>query len=357
MMTSNANPFFVRDNLGQTPGQQGTSWSSCPDIILQGLQAASDPTVFTTPAGYATDYGSTVYAQMPPVQNFVYLRALNTSASASTETPVTGRAWFYWVESDLALWPTNWNTGSIAVAGNPANYQDIAATANGQVVIPNLPYLWSPPPPNTGTHYCCVSWIESPPSAQPQNPVLAFGYMGTFDALVNFVLSNPNMGWRNTADVQGQLTWSYSTNITGPAEPGTFWVGIQCTNMPTDGQLGFSIPGPNPSIPPIISNMGAITNPNMYNSVMINNWPGGAQSSITVDYKQGAAAPPQGANVTVTLMVPKTGMSEKTLALALDQGRLFDIEREMVLESHRHLYAEFGESITVCVIGSQAYNF
>ena len=354
-MTS-TNPFFVRDNLGQQPGQQGTSWSSCPDLILMGLQPAQDPTVFTTPTGYATDYGSTVYAQNPPVQNFVYLRALNTGA-ASPQAPVTGRAWFYWVESDLALWPMNWNATLITVAGNPANYQDLSATSNNQVVIPNLPFLWGPPPPVSGQHYCVISWIESPPSQQPQNPVLSIGTLGTFDALVNFVLSNPNMGWRNTADVSAQLTWSYSTNITGPTQPGAFWVGVQCTNMPTDGQIGFSIPGPNPSIPPIISNMGPITNPNMYNSVMINNWPGNSQSSITVDYKQGATAPPKGANVIVTLMVPKPGMSEETFARAVEHGRVFDIQREWLIEFQRDLYCEFGESITVCVIGSQSYNF
>lgn len=349
--------FFVRDNLGQTPDQQGTSWSSSPDIIFQGTQSAPDPSQFLTSTGYATDYGSTVYVQNPPVQNFVYLRALNTNPAATSSNPLTARAWFYWVESDLVLWPQNWNTGSVQVAGVQQNYQDIVATANNQVIMPNLPYLWSPLPPASGQHYCCISWMEYPPSNPPQNPVLSFGYMGSWDALTQFVLQHHNMGWRNTADVAGQLTWSNTSNISGPEQPGNFWVGVQCSNMPTDGQLGYSIPGPNPSIPPIISNMGPITNPNMYNSVMIPNWPGGAKSSITVNYKQGATPPPPGSNVTVTVMVPTTSMSADTELLAWRKGLIRRLDHTMVAEFQRDSFVELAASTSVAVIGSQSYKF
>ena len=350
--------FFVRDNLGETPTQQGTSWSSCPDIIFQGLQAAPDPSQFLTPAGYAQDYGSTVYVQNPPVGNFVYLRAMNTNPAATASNPLTGRAWFYWVESDLALWPQNWNSGSVTVAGNPLNYQDITTTANNQVVMPNLPYIWSPPPPQSGSHYCCISWMEYPPSNPPQSPVSTIGYFQTWDQLTNFVLTHQNMGWRNTTDVAGQLTWSQTTNITGPATPSQFWVGVQCYNMPTDGLLGYSIPGPTPSIPAINQDLTKIQTPNWYTAAMINNWPGNAQSSITVNFQQGATTPQQGAYVAVQLMIPQSTMTEETFALAMQNpARTIIIPIEaFLLEEHRTDEVVLA-STTVTVLGTQTFGF
>lgn len=347
--------FFVRDNLGQTPSDRGTAWSSCPDIICAGTSPSQDPSAYLTAASYNTSYPATVYEQTP---NYIYVRAYNTNSAATSGSPITGRAWYYWVQSDLTLWPTNWNTSAITVAGNNINYQDIVTTADDQVCMPNLPYIWTPPVPASGQHFCLISWMEYPPSNPPQNPVLQYGYMGTWDDLVNFVLDHQNMGWRNTTDVSGLgQTWSQTSNITGPTTPGTFYLGIQCTNMQGGGYVGFDVPGPNPQIPPVQLPKTPITNPNMNVQIPISDWPGNAQSSITVNYWQGSTPPPAGSNITVTLMIPTTQMAEATVAKARSWRNpvLFDLDFNDFPERHRP--EVMVTPITVMLVGAQGYNF
>ncbi|WP_035644864.1 hypothetical protein [Bradyrhizobium sp. ORS 285] len=355
--------FFVRDNLGQVPNQTGSSWSSCPDIIFAGTGNPAPPplSTYTSPAGYATDYGSTVYTTTPPTPNYTFLRALNTNPAATPQAPITGRAWFYWVESDLALWPQNWNTGSVTVAGSAINYQPITTTANNQVVICNLPFIWTPPPPAAGTHYCGVSWIENNPTATPQNPALGFGAFNTFNDLVNFVLQNPNMGWRNTTDVTSLgYTWTQTTGVTGPSTaPPMFYLGIQCKNMPTDAQLGYTIPGPIPSIATISSNLTPISNPNMLNMVPIYGWPGNAVSSITIYYKQGPTQPQTGANVTVTLIIPGQQLASDTLALLKDAPEHMVLRSTLDFVVNRETLAgvDIAYDIYAAVLGTMTYGF
>jgi hypothetical protein len=346
--------FFVRDNLGQVPNQTGSAWSSSPDIIFAGASPPNDPSVYTTAAGYATDYGSNIYASSPATPNFVYLRALNTNPAATPAAPITGRAWFYWVESDLALWPQNWNTSMVTVAAAQINYQDIVTTANNQVVMCNLPFIWSPPPPAVNTHYCGVSWIENVPVNPPTNPVIS---LPSFNDLANFVLSNPNMGWRNTTNVGGLgFTWTQTTNVTGPSQnPGLFYLGIQCVNMPADCQIGYQIPGPTPQIPTITSALAQITNPNMLNLVPITNWPGGAKSSITIDYLQ--KTPPQpGSQIVVTLIIPGQSLSDDTLELLAKAPEHLVIRTttEFVIGCSE---VEETEDIYAAVIGTQTFGF
>ena len=130
--------FFVRENIGQTVdgGQDPSQWSASPDIILCGIKAPPNTTDFTTPQGYATDYGNIVYMNQV---NYVYLRALNATTAAAT-----GRAWFYYAESDLCLWPSKWMSTNILVDGIGMNNQKIIATGGNQVCVSG-PFLWTPP--------------------------------------------------------------------------------------------------------------------------------------------------------------------------------------------------------------------
>jgi len=292
--------FFVRDNLGQQPGQPGTAFSASPDIILAGAQPALDPAQFATPAGYATDYGGVVVQAQP---NFVYLRALGTGAP-----PQSGRAWLFYTDSALALWPSQWRGDMIEVAGNPANYQAVTASAQDQVCQPDLPFVWMPPFEQPGSHYCMISWWESPPAEPPTSPVEGLPAFTTFDALVTFVLDHPQMGWRNVVDVsQAGPDWTQTTSLTGPTPAQPFLIGVQCHDMPTDGAFSFMVPGPTPDIPTIVmpaSGRQPILNPDFQCMAMVSDWPSGAQSSITLNYWQGATAPPQGATITVILTIP-----------------------------------------------------
>jgi hypothetical protein len=287
--------FFVRDYLGQQPGQQGAAWSTSPDVVLAGA-VPTQASQYTTPQGYATDYGAMIYINRA---NFIYPRALSLGGAT------TGRAWLFWAQSDLALWPQNWRSDQITVGGEAVNYQPITASADGAIAVVDQPFEWTPPSPAAGQHYISILWIEDTPANPPVNPVAGLPPFPTFDDLANFVLSHDNMGWRDSVAVNGQApTWSQVIPITGPSPATPFYVGLQCKNMPTDGQVGFVVPGPSPSIPPVIMPMQPIRNPNMTFMVQVNDWPSGAQSAATLYYQQGATPPPPGASLSLVMAIP-----------------------------------------------------
>ncbi len=294
--------FFIRDGLGQQPGQQADGPAS-PDIILAGTCPAPDPGSFATPRGYATDYGSAVY---PGVPNFVYLRTL----------PPIGRAWFYWAPRDLVPWPQSWQSAGVTVAGAPCNHQDLTLTAAGQVCVTD-PYAWQPAP-SKGCGYSFLAWIENRPAEPPQDPVAAFGPAESWERLIAFQSGDGDWAWRNVVDVSGLgVNWSQSVDVTGPTDvPGVFIIGLQCTNMPTDGELGFVLTSPANGGSGANFPLSPIPEPNYRGAVEVTDWPGGAAASLTVNYRQGAVAPPKGAGIEAVLAVPIGNLSAEVAALA-----------------------------------------
>jgi len=294
--------FYVRDALGDQPGRPGTgAFSTCPDIIPAGVTPAPDPAQFTTAAGYATDYGGPVFLNQA---NFVYLRALSTGAP-----PANGRAWLYYTDSALALWPSQWRSDGIEVAGNPVNYQPVSATAQDQVCVTDLPFVWTPAPLPGNDHHCMIGWFENNPSNPPTSPVAGLGNFTSFEQLLTFILDNPHMGWRNVVEVSKLgPTWSQTSAITGPTPAAPFVIGVEGNNLPTDAGFSFMVPGPTPGIAPVIMPSGGgwvpISSPNFQDTVKVTDWPAGARSSITVNFKQGATVPPAGSSLTVVLSVP-----------------------------------------------------
>lgn len=289
--------FFVRDYLGQVPNQPPAGpFTTSPDIVFSG-KVPTTSGQYVTPQGYTTDYGSIVFTS---VTNFVYPRALNAQSQGST-----GRVWFFWVESNLALWPQNWRGDLVTVSGQSANFQPIAASSGNQVSVVSQPFEWTPPVTTGNYHYVSIVWVENNPSNPPVNPFQGLAPFPSFDAFAQYVLSNPNMGLRDVVSVNGQApTWTETVPISGPSPAQLFYVGVQCQNMPTDGMVGFSIPGPSPTIAPIVVPMQPIYNPNLVIMVPVAGWPAGAQSSVTVIYQMGATPPPTGASISVTVTVP-----------------------------------------------------
>jgi hypothetical protein len=297
--------FFVREYLGQLPNQPPSGpWTQSPDVVFSG-KVPADSQQYVTAQGYATDYGSYVFTN---VTNFVYPRALNAQSQGST-----GRVWFFWVDSSLALWPQNWRGDLVTVSGQQANFQPIAASSGDQISVVNQPFEWTPPPPpTTSGHYVSIVWVENNPADPPVNPFQGLAPFPTFEALAQYVLSNPNMGLRGVVNINGQApTWTQTTPVVGPSPAQPFYLGIQCNNMPTDGMVGFSVPGPVPTIPPIVVPLSPIVNPNMSMTVQVD-WPAGAQSSITVIYQMGPTQPPAGASITVVMYLAPEGATKAT---------------------------------------------
>lgn len=96
---------------------------------------------------------------------------------------------------------------------------------------------------------------------------------------------------------------SWQVPVTGPTPAQAFMIGVQCVNIPTDGQVAFSVASPQPPIPAVNVPRTPITSPQMMLSVQIDDWPAGAQSTVTVDYWPGATPPPAGSSIQVVMFV------------------------------------------------------
>lgn len=150
---SSTNPYFIRHQMGDTPGNNAGSFSSCPDIIFSTTGAPDwtpisvPASTFLTQASYNTDYGSTVQvSKAGNVNNFVYLRALNTNPQGPA---VPMRLWMMYTQSDMALWPQNWQHDSIMVQQAAQNWQDgelIMSGGPGPYIVTGQPFLWTPRP-------------------------------------------------------------------------------------------------------------------------------------------------------------------------------------------------------------------
>jgi hypothetical protein len=303
--------LFVRDNIGQTPSGGQDGWSGCPDIILYGLTPASSTGIFTSTAGYGQDFGSTVYMNQA---NYVYLRALNTTGGA-----ITGAAWFYYTESDLMLWPSNWQSADILVAGEAMNYQQIAATNPNDVCVTGA-FVWTPPsfsPGHSGgDHYCCIAWMENPPlQPPPWTPLQSIPNFTDCTQLANFVCAHSNMGWRNTVDVsQAGPSWQQTVTVTGPTGGGQFKIGIACDNMPTDGYFAYSVPGSG-GVPTVNFPKTLIWDPDAAPTTTVT-WPAEFATSITISWWQGAIVPPKGAAISPVVILPSSQVDSKALIKA-----------------------------------------
>lgn len=355
--------IFLRHYLDQTPGANdpGAGWTNSPDIVASvdsngNPQPAPDPTVFTSSSGYGQQFSNQISIGQA---NYIYVRGLNTTGAATL-----GRFWFYFVESNVVLWPQNWQSSNITVAGNNQNYADMTTPlAANQVGVTNPPFIWTAPNlQQSGDHYCMIAFAQNVPTGQPlpapQSPAPT-GFMGSWDQLAQFVINNPNMAWRNTVDVSRNTpTFQYTTNIAGAPNGGQFNVGVQLTSMPTDGYFAFSVPGPDAQDSVVIPKT-AIPNPNYAPTVTVN-WPKGYQSSITISYWQGATTPPVGSTITPIITIPFTQVA-KTMPEVMQASRgrrkRFSLSSPMPFlnyESPRMMYGAVQYSY---IVGSMPYRF
>ncbi|MDF2627839.1 MAG: hypothetical protein K0R39_1670 [Symbiobacteriaceae bacterium] len=97
-------------------------------------------------------------------------------------------------------------------------------------------------------------------------------------------------------------TWQQVYPVTGMPDGGTLYIGFQCQNMPTDGFVAFSVPGPDQADSVNIPKT-PITSPSMMITVQVT-WPTNYATNATLDYWQGATAPPVGASISPVIFVP-----------------------------------------------------
>jgi hypothetical protein len=239
--------LFLRDYLGQTPtsGPNGV-WTDCTDIWPSGQTPLADPQT-TLVGGYGNDSPNVIYTSGGGVNNYVYVRGINT-----VNGPNTSRVWLYYVNGGgdpaLMLWPPSWLNAGISSLQHGTGYVEVSSAALNEIDFTYPPFVWSAVP--VSGHYCMIAWVENPPLSQPAvDPRQGIGSLGTWDQLAAFVQNNPNMGWKNTVDqpTPSGESWELNIALQGPPRGGHFRAGLQFTNAPTDASFSFSIVGPTPA--------------------------------------------------------------------------------------------------------------
>lgn len=345
--------LFIRHAIGATPTTNTGAWTASPDIIPWGT-GPEDPNTFKDPANYDNGYydHSSFYTQQP---NYVYLRAKNLASGA-----LPSRLWFYYTPSNVVTWPQNWLSSNTTVAGQSQNYVDVSPTTNGEIVVTDTPLVVVPDPVGGGQHFCLISFAENKQSNPPVSPKPS-GSMGTWNDLAHFVLTHPDMGWRNVTPVSsGAGTWTEAAPLQGAAiGGGQFGVGIQCKNMPTDGHVSFSVQGPPQDGAAGSANIQdiPITSPNMRFTVPVTWSVSSYNSAVVITYKQGATPAPAGAEIGAAVDMPSTAILESHGHMMDDfaLARLF--EGSQATPVHHPETHELMDISVMYTVGSIPYRF
>jgi DNA-binding beta-propeller fold protein YncE len=287
--------LFLRHYLGEKPGSPRDGWSASPDVIPFGQTTEPNPGVFTTTPGYAKDWGKDVALDN---DNYVYVRGYNAGAEE-----ITSRVYFYYTEGALALWPGNWRSDNVTVNDAERNWVDVKAPPGG-VGLGASPYVWIPPDLNPATdHYCVVAWAADGPNPQPPD-LPGYSKFATLNDLVNFIVTHHNMAWRNTRQFRTPPPNStYSTALPIAEAGGSVYLQIAFKDLPPDGKFSVNLQGTDEdnsvSLPPssLADYKGGFIPRNNPLS-----FPGSFDTSVRVQYWQGAIPVPETAQIKVTIL-------------------------------------------------------
>jgi DNA-binding beta-propeller fold protein YncE len=287
--------LFLRHYLGEQPGSPKDGWSASPDVIPYGKTTEPNPSVFTTPEGYAKDCGRDVALLN---DNYVYVRGRNVGTAE-----ITSRVYFYYTPGALALWPANWRSDKVSVNDVERNWVDVTAPPNG-VGVGASPFVWIPDDLDPATdHYCVIAWAADGPNPQP--PDLArFSKFATLDDLVNFIVTHHNVAWRNTHQYRTPPpNYTYSTALSTAAGGAAVYLQVGFKDVPLDGTFSVNLQGTDTSNSvslepsPLERFQGGFMPRN--NPLPL---PGNFATSLRVQYWQGATPPPETAQIKVVLL-------------------------------------------------------
>lgn len=192
--------LFVRDDLadtGQIPSTAGTA-SYSPDVLVWGTDTIPDPQKYLSDNYGKTWYKNVVYGE----QNYIYCRAKNLFPGSQT-----GQLYLRYANSGLFCNVDSWRNNIIGTAIPEQNYLKLAAQRN-QVVCGDSAFLWNPPTPPNGAHYCLIAQIvtEEHPNPLPER-------FTSFEQYVRWVVDNPAISWRNIQIVDAASPPQYQENF------------------------------------------------------------------------------------------------------------------------------------------------
>ncbi len=339
--------IFIRQWIGQTPGDVSHGTCGCPDIILNGLSDVANPpgpAQFTTQAAYGVASAANVYLNQP---NYVYLRGLQSNTTAGSNL------FFYYVPSNLAMWPQNWMSTHVLVGSqeNPQNWVYAPPTPGNNVLVTSEPMVWTPPTIDVNAqHYCTIAWADNQPADSPVPPDLAhWSHMQSFDELMTFLAQHPNMGWRNTTDYLTPPPDGFvSTEISTEGRGELVNVTVNFNNI-TDGTFMVNLVGDvhytsGPTPLNVANYLGGYQLPQLQFQAK-------NRALLQVTYAKGPSTMSPFANVSADIVhVVTPRMLETLLAISTPPGRTLPLAMR-TLRSSSTVAAQ-----TVYVIGRQQWN-
>ncbi|HEX8619572.1 MAG TPA: hypothetical protein VF911_18475 [Thermoanaerobaculia bacterium] len=232
--------LFVRDDLadtGQIPSKAATA-SYSPDVLVWGTDTIPDPQKYLSDNYDKTWYKNVVYGE----QNYIYCRAKNLFPGSQT-----GQLYLRYANSGLFCNVDSWRNNLIGTAIPDQNYLNLAAQRN-QIVCGDSAFLWNPPNPPNGAHYCLIAQIvtEEHPNPLPDR-------FNSFEEYVQWVVDNPAISWRNVQIVDAASPPQYQENFyIENVEQNEVEVLVTTTgfNLPADTSLSMvcGAVGPEPPI-------------------------------------------------------------------------------------------------------------
>lgn len=340
--------IFIRQVLGQLPTQPSQGSCSSPDIWLAGQNDPGNPQQFISDTSYAQASAADVYLGVP---NFVYLRGAQAGGYTGGSN-----LYLYYVKGSLALWPQNWTGAGIEVGGvqTPQNWSYAPPVAGAQRVVTTKPLVWTPPTIDTGVdHYCTIAWADNSTADKPVPPPFAqMGQLASFDELMYFLSTHPNMGWRNTVDhPTPPPDASYRAYVSTQDDSDTVNITVNFNNI-SDGTFRVNVTGDvNWS-----SGDAPLNVSNYLGGYQINNGLGlqfspNQSSTLIITYNVGSTPLSKFASITADLTHAIAGrMFDRMLALASEPGVVLPI---------RHMSMPYKGSVAVrpvFILGRQQWN-
>jgi hypothetical protein len=285
-----SNGLFARQFPGQTVSQTGTGAQTSPDIIVTGPQAIQDASTLTT----QSSYNSTTLNQNITLgeRNFIYLRVLNPQ-----NVQQSARVYLYYATT-ATISPPSWSSQGFTVAGMNQNWVDMEADTLNQVLVTTVPVVWVAPSPQS--QYILIAYVDT--SENPQPPDFSpFGYTQV-SAITQFVSTQPQLVWLSLTNTvpAAAPTMSFEYPLPTHSTATQQYVGIQLKNIPADGTVSISIPGPD-AADTIINASMRVPDPNAA-VVWAVSYPANFQNSLILNYWKGNTLPPGGANITLIVL-------------------------------------------------------
>lgn len=226
------------NDSGTVPYAGGT-WTHSPDLIPYGTEAVGDPGKVFGGSNFGKDLGRpTVLGS----QNYYYMRAKNLGGAGNE-----GTMSLYYCPQNLFLFPSLWNQNQLSTSSGKTSLQVKAAQPN-DVVVGSEPFVHTT---DSQIHSCLIGRMVT---KQHPNPLPKDGDFPNMSDLATFIVSHPDMGWRNVVLVDATVpTFSnkflIDTTSQAPGSSAEFLIGVSFTNLTVGSQLEFSAGTPVPSGP------------------------------------------------------------------------------------------------------------